>query len=85
MEYFEYKPKGTCSRLMKFEIEGDTIQSLKVVGGCVGNLKGIGALVQGMKIDDVIRTLQGIECTPKKTSCPDQIAKALMAYKNKKQ
>lgn len=83
MEKFEYKPKGVCSRLMKFEIEDDRIVSMEVVGGCNGNLKGIGALIKGQKIDDVIERLQGIRCTPKSTSCPDQISKALCAYKNR--
>jgi uncharacterized protein TIGR03905 len=67
---------------MIFELDGDTIESLQVEGGCNGNLKGIAALVKGKKIQEVIDTLEGIECGFKPTSCPDQIAKALKQYLN---
>lgn len=80
METYVFTPKGVCSRKMTFEIDGDTIQSLTVEGGCNGNLKGIGALVKGRKIQEVIDALDGIQCGFKKTSCPDQIAQALKAY-----
>lgn len=80
METYEFTPKGVCSRKMTFEIEGDTIQSLVVEGGCNGNLKGIGALLKGRKIQEVIEALDGIQCGFKNTSCPDQIAQALKQY-----
>lgn len=83
MEY-RYKPTGVCSREMIFNInEDNTIESLEVIGGCNGNLKGIGRLIKGMKIDDVIERLEGVECNIKNTSCPDQIAQALKEFKNK--
>lgn len=83
MEY-RYKPEGVCSTEMIFEIEDDIIKSLEVVRGCDGNLKGIAKLVTGLKIDEVISKLKGIECGFKDTSCPDQIAKALEQYKSSK-
>lgn len=55
-------------------------QSVQFIGGCNGNLKGIAALVQGQKAQDVIPKIQGITCGPKPTSCPDQLALALQAY-----
>ena len=54
---------------------------MSYLGGCNGNLKGIGSLVEGMDIDEVIRRLEGTTCGGKKTSCPDQLAQALKAYK----
>lgn len=48
-------------------------------GGCHGNLQGIAALVRGMKTEDAIMRLEGIDCRGKGTSCPDQFAKALRA------
>ena len=82
MKHFEYTPKGVCSRRMIFDInDDDTIASLEVIGGCNGNLKGISALVKGRPVDEVISDLEGITCGPKPTSCPDQIAHALKAYK----
>ncbi|MBQ3419173.1 MAG: TIGR03905 family TSCPD domain-containing protein [Erysipelotrichaceae bacterium] len=77
---YKYIPKGVCSREMNFEIEDGVIKTLNVVGGCNGNLKGISSLLSGMKVDDAIKKLKGIECGYKNTSCPDQIAKALEKY-----
>ena len=83
MEY-RYEPQGVCSREMIFDIdENDIIQDLVVIGGCAGNLRGISALVKGKKIDEVIELLSGIPCGYKPTSCPDQIAKALIKYKSR--
>ena len=84
MEY-RYRPSGVCSSEMIFEIdENNIVQDLKVIGGCNGNLKGIGALVKGMKVEDIITKLSGITCGFKPTSCPDQIAKALKDFKTEK-
>ena len=81
MEYI-YKPKGVCSREFIFDIEDDTVKTLKVVGGCNGNLQGISRLLEGMKIEEVIKRIEGLTCGTKQTSCPDQIADALKAYLN---
>lgn len=78
---YEFTPKGVCSRKMTIEIEGDTVKSLSVLGGCNGNLKGISSLVKGMKIDEIIERLDGIDCGGKGTSCPAQLAAALKEYK----
>ena len=80
MVEYTYTPKGVCSTEMKFEIDGDTIESLVVTNGCNGNLKGIASLIKGRKIDEVIASLDGIRCGFKRTSCPDQIAQALKYY-----
>ena len=78
---YSYYPKGVCSRQILIEIDkSDIIKSIKFIGGCSGNLQGISKLVAGMKIDDVISRLKGIQCR-NETSCPDQLAKALIEYK----
>lgn len=82
---FVYIPSGVCSRKMVIHYEGDIIKGLEVEGGCNGNLKGIGALLVGMKIDDVIARLDGTKCRMKNTSCPDQIAQALKALKSQQE
>lgn len=74
---YEYKTKGTCSQKIFFDVEGGKVHNVQFVGGCNGNLKGIGALVEGQKVEDVIARLEGIHCGMKPTSCPDQLAKAL--------
>lgn len=81
MEY-TYKTNGTCSREIAFEIENGKVKNVQYFGGCNGNLKGIGSLVEGMDVDEVIRRLEGICCGFKSTSCPDQLAQALKAVKN---
>ena len=72
-----YKTKGTCSREIHYSVKDGVVESIEVIGGCNGNLKGIGALVEGMNVDDVIARLEGTKCGMKSTSCPDQLAKAL--------
>lgn len=74
---YEYKTKGTCSQRILFEIEDGIILNVQFIGGCNGNLQGIGKLVEGMKAQDVIDRIEGIHCGMKPTSCPDQLARAL--------
>ena len=81
MEY-SYKTRGTCSREIAFEIEDGKVKNVQFFGGCNGNLKGIGALVEGMDVEEVIRRVEGIRCGTKVTSCPDQLAQALKAVQN---
>lgn len=76
---FVYKPKGVCSREIRIELDGDTVKSVEFEGGCNGNTKGVASLVEGMKIDEVIDRLDGINCGFRGTSCPDQLSKALKA------
>lgn len=75
-----YKTYGTCSRAIEFEVEDNKLHNVKFVGGCLGNTQGVSKLVEGMEIDEVIDRLKGIQCR-NSTSCPDQLAKALEAYK----
>lgn len=77
---YEYKTKGTCSQRIFFDVEDGKVKNVQFVGGCNGNLKGIGSLVEGMRVEDVISRLEGIRCGMKATSCPDQLAAALKEY-----
>ena len=79
---YEYKTSGTCSQRILFDIEDGKVKNVQFIGGCNGNLKGIAALVEGMDVDTVIDRVQGMTCGMKKTSCPDQLAQALIAAKN---
>ena len=74
---YSYKPKGVCSRSIDIVIEDNIIQDVVFAGGCSGNLQGVSRLVQGMRVEDAIAKLQGIDCGGKGTSCPDQLTKAL--------
>ena len=80
---YTYTPRGTCSRKMVVDVEGDIIRDVKIEGGCSGNLQGITNLVRGMNVDEAIEKMKGIKCGFKNTSCPDQLAIALeQARKN---
>lgn len=72
-----YQTRGVCARAIHLDLEGDTIKSVEFVGGCSGNTQGVARLVEGMKVSDAIVRLEGIQCGPRATSCPDQLAKAL--------
>ena len=74
---YTYQTSGTCSREILFEIEDGKVKNVQYIGGCNGNLKGIGALIEGMDAQEAITRLEGITCGPKATSCPDQLATAL--------
>ena len=79
---YTYRTNGTCSQVIEIEVENDVICDVVFYGGCAGNLKGISQLVKGQKIQDVMDRLKGICCGMKPTSCPDQLATALMEIKN---
>ena len=76
MTMFQYKTRGTCSQWILIDAEDDILKKVEFIGGCAGNTQGVASLVQGMKIDEVISRLKGIQCRAG-TSCPDQLARAL--------
>ena len=79
MTYRFQTSEMVCSRMIEIDIdeEKDVIRRVEFVGGCPGNLAGIGRLAVGMKPAELIERLQGIRCGGKPTSCPDQLATAL--------
>lgn len=76
-----YKTHGVCSRSISFDVNNNRLTQVQFTGGCSGNTQGIARLVEGMDVDDAIRRLEGIQCGPRPTSCPDQLARALKEYK----
>ena len=77
----EYKTRGVCASKILFDLDGDTVKNIRFVGGCNGNTQGVARLAEGMKIDEVVARLKGVHCGMKPTSCPDQLAQALLAVK----
>lgn len=78
---FTYFTSGTCSRQILFEVdENNKLHGVKFIGGCSGNLQGVSRLVEGKDIDEVAALLAGVKCR-NNTSCPDQLSKAIAAYK----
>ena len=78
---YSFKPQNVCAMEMVVDIEEDIIKSVQIKGGCPGNSLGVSYLVAGMKIDEAIEKLKGIQCGRKGTSCPDQLAKGLEEIK----
>lgn len=74
---YEYRTRGVCSQMIVFDLDGDVVSNMEVIGGCNGNLKGICSLVEGMTVEQIHERLAGIRCGMKPTSCPDQIAQAV--------
>ena len=83
-EIIQYQTSGVCCAMMQVKINDGIIEDAEFLGGCNGNLQGIKSLIKGMKIEDVIDRLKGIKCGSKQTSCPDQLARCLCEYRDKK-
>ncbi len=78
MKNFAYRPSGVCPSHITFDVDDEgCLRNVQFTGGCNGNLKGISALVEGMKASEAADRLEGIRCGFKSTSCPDQLAKAI--------
>ena len=78
---FTYFTSGTCSRQIIFEVDKDNkIHNVKFMGGCGGNTQGVARLAEGKDIDELEELLKGVKCR-NNTSCPDQLSKAITAYK----
>ena len=68
---------AVCSRQIDIETQDGVIRQVRFTGGCNGNTQGVAALCAGMKVDDAVARLEGIDCNGRGTSCPDQLARAL--------
>ena len=76
-----YKTKGTCAKEIKFEVKHGVIQSVEFVLGCPGFTQALSRLLVGMRVEDAIEKMKGIQCLDKGTSCPDQLALALSQFR----
>ncbi len=76
----KFQPQGVCAKQIIIDVDNGIVNNVRFIGGCSGNTQGVGALVKGMSITDVVERLQGIRCGGKPTSCPDQLTKALVKH-----
>ena len=83
MAHYTFYPQGVCSTRIDLDIEDNIIHNLQYTNGCNGNLKALGALIEGMTVDEVISRLLGIRCGSKDTSCSDQLARNLVCIREK--
>ena len=82
---YTYKTRDVCSTQINFRLDGDRVHDVRFTGGCNGNLKAIGILVEGMSVDEIESKLRGNSCGGRPTSCADQLAKAVRAAYQKQQ
>ena len=79
MKKISYNPSGVCSKQMNIEIDDDgIIRKVQIVGGCAGNTQGVSRLVEGMDAREAAEKIRGIKCGFKSTSCPNELAKAIL-------
>ena len=63
MKHVSFSPKGVCAQQIDFDVdEGGALHNVKFVGGCNGNLKAIGLLVEGQDASSISKTLRGNIC-----------------------
>lgn len=77
MTHYDYRTRGTCSRFIAFDLEDGKLHNIAFQGGCDGNLKAIGKLLEGADARETIGTLRGNTCGNRPTSCADQLAIAV--------
>lgn len=75
--HYVFTPEMVCSQKIEFDLHDGIVSNLTFTGGCNGNLKAIGKLLEGQKAEHVIEQLKGITCGRRPTSCSDQLTKAL--------
>ncbi|HBA61598.1 MAG TPA: TIGR03905 family protein [Elusimicrobia bacterium] len=73
------KLKDVCAKSVAFRVVGGRLEGVKFYSGCPGNLQALGALLEGMPVEEAVAKLKGIPCGERKTSCSDQLARVLEA------
>ena len=71
------KVNNVCSTKVDFDLIDGKVYNVAFTGGCNGNLKAIGKLVEGMEREKLVSILKGNTCGPSSTSCADQLALAV--------
>ena len=77
--HYSYTTRGTCSRQIDFDLEGNVVHNVHFHGGCNGNLQAISKVVEGMTVEQIEGYFKGIDCGGRGTSCSDQLAHGVRA------
>lgn len=79
MKHVEFKPTGICAVRITFDIDDEgKLHNVSFLGGCNGNQKAIGRLVENKDALEIANILKGNTCGFKPTSCADQLAKGIL-------
>lgn len=77
-----FHTQGVCPPEIHFKLQDGILHEVRFVGGgCPGNAQLVSRFLQGRPVDEVLELLKGIDCR-NDTSCPGQLAKALIAAKD---
>lgn len=78
MESYTFNPQRVCSKRIDFTLdEAGRLHDVNFIGGCPGNLKAIGRLVEGKDAKEIADILRGNDCGGRGTSCADQLSIAI--------
>lgn len=80
--HYSMKVNNVCSSKVDFDLVDGKVYNVAFTGGCNGNLKAIGKLVDGWTVSQIEEKLRGNTCGRRPTSCADQLAKAVRAAYN---
>lgn len=83
--HYKYQTNNTCAKQIEYDIDNQKVTNIKFIGGCPGNLKMLSKILDGWKVDDIIKICKGNTCGIKKTSCADQLALSLEKAKQKQE
>ncbi len=75
--HYTTKVNHVCSTKVDFDLIDGKVYNVAFTGGCNGNLKAIGRLVEGMEREKLVSILKGNTCGSSSTSCADQLALAV--------
>ena len=77
MAQYQFTPRGVCARNIMFGLDDGKLHDVAFEGGCNGNLKAIGKLLEGQDAQSIAATLKGNTCGPRPTSCADQLSRGI--------
>ena len=68
--HVKYNTKGTCAVRIEFDVEDGVVKNVAFLGGCDGNHKGIAALVEGQKPEEVAKKLEALPAAEEPQAAP---------------
>ena len=74
---YKYATRGTCTREIDFDINGNVITNVTFHVVCPGNLAAISKVVDGKTVEEIENWFKDIKCGTKPTSCSSQLAQAV--------
>ncbi len=76
-QHMVHKTGGrVCARSVSFDYVDGRIYNVVFQGGCKGNTTGVALLAEGMRPEDIIARLKGVDCHGG-NSCPNELAMAM--------